>query len=169
MWSHVSKLAIFGCGGVAGASAATIIRSRERKVALEAGEYYELNGRYYQALGHAWDHFRRDFCIVYRPLYNCAASQNFEAHLLATSHFERFQKFGRVDFAALSAEAKAYALPGPFWEDRSWGLPTETAPVPGADAAKNAQRSAAAALEAARTPTSCGYGTRSHQTYSESS
>mmetsp|Transcript_12040 Transcript_12040/g.28252 ORF Transcript_12040/g.28252 Transcript_12040/m.28252 type:complete len:171 (+) Transcript_12040:153-665(+) len=166
-WAVVSRTTLLASGGLAGAFAATVQRSRERQRMIEAGEYWELNGQFYQVLGHGWDHFRRDFCVVYRPLYNCQAkSSGFEAHLLATSHFERFEsKFRRVDYATLGTAAKGLALPGPFWQDDSWGFATRTAPVIGSDEAKAAQAAFAVTASAVRTPTSSGYGTRSHQEY----
>eukprot|EP00930_Biecheleria_cincta_P093040 TRINITY_DN83176_c0_g1_i1.p1 TRINITY_DN83176_c0_g1~~TRINITY_DN83176_c0_g1_i1.p1 ORF type:complete len:181 (+),score=32.54 TRINITY_DN83176_c0_g1_i1:24-545(+) len=165
MWPYISKAAVFGGGCVVGASAATYSRSCERRQMLAAGEYYEHSGQYYQALGHAWDHFRRDFCIVYRPLYHCDAKENrFEAHVLATSHFDRFEsKFRRVEFAELDLPARSTALPGPFWMDKAWGLPDRSAAVQGAEAAKALQRDFLASSEGVRSETTSGYGTRSHQ------
>eukprot|EP00435_Cladocopium_sp_Y103_P031596 s2762_g8.t1 len=71
MWSYIGKSAIFLGGCCSGAAAATFLRAEERRRQVKAGEYYQLKGNYYQVLGHAWDHFRRDFCVVYRPLYHC--------------------------------------------------------------------------------------------------
>uniref|UniRef100_A0A7S4T4S2 Uncharacterized protein n=1 Tax=Alexandrium monilatum TaxID=311494 RepID=A0A7S4T4S2_9DINO len=166
-WTVISRTSLLASGGLAGACAATVQRSRERQRLIEAGEFCELNGQYYQVLGHAWDHFRRDFCVVYRPLYNCQAKPGrFEAHVLATSHFERFEeKFRRVSYADLDMAAKGLALPGPFWQDDSWGLAERTVPVPGADEACTAQAAFAAAAATMRTPTASGHGTRSHQVY----
>eukprot|EP00440_Ansanella_granifera_P056474 gb/GFBE01061215.1/.p1 GENE.gb/GFBE01061215.1/~~gb/GFBE01061215.1/.p1 ORF type:complete len:174 (+),score=30.28 gb/GFBE01061215.1/:1-522(+) len=163
-WSHIKKFGIFSGGCVAGAAGATIARAFERNDALAKGEYYELSGYYYQAIGHAWDHFRRDFCIVYRPLYHCEAKEGrFEAHYLATSHFERFAKFKKVQFSELDRSAQSMALPGPFWGDKDWGLPAETSPVLDCEAAKTAQSNFLTASEQAKTSTTSGYGTRSHQ------
>eukprot|EP00931_Biecheleriopsis_adriatica_P114924 TRINITY_DN90792_c0_g1_i1.p1 TRINITY_DN90792_c0_g1~~TRINITY_DN90792_c0_g1_i1.p1 ORF type:complete len:174 (+),score=38.92 TRINITY_DN90792_c0_g1_i1:22-543(+) len=164
MWSHVAKFGIFSGGCVVGAAAATIARAQERSQAQKAGDYYELSGYYYQALGHAWDHFRKDFCIVYRPLYHCDAKEGrFEAHVLATSHFDRFEKFRRVGYEDLDKTAQSMALPGPFWEDKNWGLAAESSPIEGADAAKAVQNNVLSAVEQAKTPTTSGFGTRSHQ------
>merc|ERR1719343_1124482 len=114
IWSAVGKFGVYGLGVASGATAVTVARCRERNQAIAAGEYYELNGQYYQALGHAWDHFRRDFCVVYRPLYHCGAKEDrFEAHVLATSHFDRFSKFKKVSYGDLDPQAKSSALPGP--------------------------------------------------------
>uniref|UniRef100_A0A7S1KWA5 Uncharacterized protein n=1 Tax=Alexandrium catenella TaxID=2925 RepID=A0A7S1KWA5_ALECA len=168
-WTVISRTTLLASGGLAGACAATAWRCREHQRLLEAGDYWELNGQYYQVLGHAWDHFRRDFCVVYRPLYTCQAKPDrFEAHVLATSHFERFeQKFRRVGYADLDMAAKGLVLPGPFWQDGSWGLAERTAPVQGqgVEEAQSSQSAFAAAAASARTPTASGYGTRSHQAY----
>ena len=91
-------------------------------------------------LGHAWDHEVQDFKVVYRPLYHCSSKEgSFEAHVLAVSHFSRWEdKFVRVKGpdggfhsvpAALPAEARELLLAGPFVKDPQWGLPARTAPV----------------------------------------
>ena len=61
-------------------------------------EIWELNGDYYQVIGHAWDHEVKDFKVVYRPLYHCTAKPDrFEAHYMAVSHFSRWEeKFRKV-------------------------------------------------------------------------
>eukprot|EP00913_Durusdinium_trenchii_P030270 g28359.t2 len=296
MWSYLGKSAIFLGGCCSGAAAATFWRSEERRQQIKSGEYYQLkgaeaekqSGSYYQVLGHAWDHFRRDFCVVYRPLYHCEAVQvllnakalvdakdencctalhraaqagncetlrtllaaganvaaedecrwtplhyasqlgwlkiadllldakadaapknlacstplalatienqvrmvelllqhgadlnartkgllsplmmardgRFEAHLLATSHFERFDEFKKVSFDEMDLAAQSCALPGPFFHDQYWGLPPRTAPVSSAQEAKDVQKSVLADLTSTKTPTTSGYGTRSHQ------
>ncbi|CAK9037200.1 Uncharacterized protein SCF082_LOCUS22053 [Durusdinium trenchii] len=164
MWSYLGKSAIFLGGCCSGAAAATFWRSEERRQQIKSGEYYQLKGSYYQVLGHAWDHFRRDFCVVYRPLYHCEARDGrFEAHLLATSHFERFDEFKKVSFDEMDLAAQSCALPGPFFHDQYWGLPPRTAPVSSAQEAKDVQKSVLADLTSTKTPTTSGYGTRSHQ------
>ena len=62
-------------------------------------ELYELGGRLYQKLGEVWDHAAKDFRVLYKPLYRCASKPgSFEAHHLATSSFERWErKFTRVE------------------------------------------------------------------------
>ena len=84
-----------------------------------------------------------------------AREGRYEAHLLATSHFDRpvaavgslcrgrgFESFQKVSFEDLDLAAQGRALPGPFLLDASWGLPKHTTQV---------------------TETTSGQGTRSHQ------
>merc|ERR1712107_964828 len=107
-----------------------------------------------------------DFCVVYRPLYHCAAKEDrFEAHVLATSHFERFSRFKKISYSELDSQAKSAALPGPFWQDSSWGLAPDTSPVPGAEKVTAFQKEFNVAANDLRTATRSGYGSRSHQTY----
>lgn len=80
--------------------AASALRARARlRASLEACEVYELKGQFYQKLGEAWDHEVKEFKVVYRPLYHCEAAANrFEAHVLAVSHFARWdERFRRVE------------------------------------------------------------------------
>eukprot|EP00439_Symbiodinium_sp_Y106_P033688 s442_g4.t1 len=165
MWSHLGKFGIFAGGCVTGAAAATAARAYERRQAVLSGEYYECSGAFYQVLGHAWDHFRRDFCVVYRPLYHCEAKEgSFEAHVLATSHFERFdEKFRRVDFDAMSMDARSLALPGPFWHDKFWGLRPHVVPAEGGTAAVMLQSRFLPEVKSVHTGTTSGYGSRSHE------
>ncbi|CAL1125807.1 unnamed protein product [Cladocopium goreaui] len=95
MWSYIGKSAIFLGGCCSGAAAATFLRAEERRRQVKAGEYYQLKGSYYQVLGHAWDHFRRDFCVVYRPLYHCEG-------FLGPSAVARESRFRRRAMAALA-------------------------------------------------------------------
>ena len=83
-------------------------------------------------LGHAWDHEVQDLKVVYRPLYHCPAKrERFEAHLLAVSHFARWeQRFTRVPTPSLPAAARALLLPGPFYLDPAWGAAERTRSVP---------------------------------------
>merc|ERR1719291_313003 len=111
-----------------------MLRARETQKLTESGQFVELSGQYYQVLGHAWDHFRRDFAVVCRPLYHCdAKADRFEAHLLATSHYERFNKFRPVRYEELDLASKGNVLPGPFVADAQWGLPFDVKPVSGAE------------------------------------
>jgi predicted metalloenzyme YecM len=112
---------------------------------------YKLKNQYYQVLGHAWDHGVKDFQVVYRPLYHCAAaSDRFEAHVLAVSHFQRWNdKFERVteaELATLPPSVLRLVLPGPFWSDPQWPAPALTEPLP-----------------AAASTTRSGLGSRSHE------
>lgn len=93
---------------------------------------YELKGEYYQVLGHAWDHEVKDFKVVYRPLYHCPASaERFEGHVLAISHFSRWEeKFHRVEISNLPPAVRSLLLPGPFWSDPLWTSAALTSPVP---------------------------------------
>ena len=89
---------------------------------------WSLAGKYYQVIGHGWDHETKDFKVFYRPLYHCPAKKgSFEAHLLACSHFERWEKkftqLSEADVSQLPAEVKAYILGGPFVFDPEWGGP----------------------------------------------
>eukprot|EP01065_Artemidia_motanka_P046786 TRINITY_DN7176_c0_g1_i1.p1 TRINITY_DN7176_c0_g1~~TRINITY_DN7176_c0_g1_i1.p1 ORF type:complete len:159 (+),score=30.48 TRINITY_DN7176_c0_g1_i1:49-525(+) len=130
----------------------------EHRNAIRSAEVYELKGQYYQVLGHAWDHKRKDFGVVYRPLYHCGPKPgSFEAHVLASSHFERWEsKFTKVDFDDLDHDAQSRVLPGPFVGDDLWDLPLRTRPIPGADPAASAEGKAR---------TVSGHGTRSHHKY----
>merc|ERR1711957_23530 len=113
----------------------------------------------------AWDHFRRDFCVVYRPLYHCEAkTDRFEDHVLATSHFDRFDsKFRKISYYDLDMGAKAMALPGPFWRDDSWGLPHHTVPIQGTAEVLAAQDEFYTKAASLRTSATSGHGTRSHR------
>ena len=119
-------------------SVALFLRRHRRRRPLPL--VYELKGDYYQVLGHAWDHEVKDFKVVYRPLYHCpAAKGRFEAHVLAVSHFSRWEdKFRQCtaeEIEALPASVSSLLLPGPFWMDPLWTAPAITAPVPaGTDA-----------------------------------
>ena len=100
-----------------------LFRRSVQRGAFTTLEVYELNGNFYQMLGHAWDHETKQFKVIYRPLYHCGASNNFEAHVLASSHFSRWEsKFRKVEDVGrdLSQEAKEYLLPGPFVKDPEW-------------------------------------------------
>jgi hypothetical protein len=56
-------------------------------------DIYVLDSKYYQKLGEVWDHETKDFKVLYKPLYNCGSkSGSYEAHHLATSTFERWQR-----------------------------------------------------------------------------
>ena len=109
-------------GAVIGAGVLYILRRQRRLVAIADAECYELKGEYYQVLGHAWDHQTKDFKVIYRPLYHCpSAVDRFEAHVLAASHFERWDdKFKRVPLSSLPAAAARLVLPGPFVHDPEW-------------------------------------------------
>ena len=93
---------------------------------------YELNGEYYQVLGHAWDHEVKEFKVVYRPLYHCTAKKTrFPAHNLAVSHFSRWEeKFNRVttkeEFDKIPKNVHQLILPGPFTLDPEWKGAKET-------------------------------------------
>ena len=109
-------------------------------------EVFMLKGKYYQVLGHAWDHALQDFQVVYRPLYHCdAKAGRFEAHTLAVSRFSRWERrFVRVDdLDMLPDVARALLLDGPFTLDPRWTL--------------DGRASLAAA------PTRSGLGSRSHE------
>ena len=95
-------------------------------------EVYELKGQYYQRLGDAWDHETKQFKVVYRPLYHCeAACGRFEAHVLATSHFSRWEeKFKAVDTSSLPPAVAALLLAGPFVLDPEWQHERLSAPFP---------------------------------------
>ena len=90
--------------------------------AVRKTQVCELGGKYYQVLGHAWDHTQEDFCVVYRPLYHCEAKPNrFEAHIMATSSFERWEsKFKQVAPEDIPDDVLAWLLPGPFARDPHW-------------------------------------------------
>ncbi|KAL1511335.1 hypothetical protein AB1Y20_006139 [Prymnesium parvum] len=105
---------------------------RRRARSFQHAAVYELKGQYYQLIGHAWDHETHDFKVVYRPLYHCKASvRRFEAHLLATSTYERWEsKFRRVDQAELPVSARALLLPGPFVLDPYWTYSTHPVELP---------------------------------------
>ena len=105
-----------------GAGVLYILQRRRRRAAIAAAECYELKGEYYQVIGHAWDHQTKDFKVIYRPLYHCpSAVDRFEAHVLAASHFERWDdKFKRVPLSSLPAAAARRVLAGPFVHDPEW-------------------------------------------------
>jgi hypothetical protein len=97
----------------------------------------------------------KDFKVVYRPLYSCTASADrFEGHLLACSHFSRWEsKFNRLQGSSnyeiesqLPQEAASLLLYGPFVHDPQWTWSTTTSPT-------------RAPLGATRS----GFGTRSHE------
>lgn len=137
-------LTALGTGVLVGGGAATVMRSRERQQAIASGSFFERQGDFYQVVGHAWDHSRRDFCVVFRPLWHCEAKpQGHEAHVMAAADFEHFNEYRQVGYEEMTIPAQNLALPGPFWRDDSWALPAETARAEG--------------------PTSSGLGTRSHQ------
>ena len=98
--------------------------------AVRKTQVCELGGKYYQVLGHAWDHTQEDFCVVYRPLYHCEAKPNrFEAHIMATSSFERWEsKFKQVAPEDIPNDVFAWLLPGPFAHDPHWCYPYPTRP-----------------------------------------
>ena len=124
------------CAGSAGVGAGVLILLQRRhcRRSVDQSEVYELKGEYYQLLGHAWDHETKDFKVIYRPLYHCpSASGRFEAHVLASSHFERWDtRFKRVPVESLPPAARRLVLPGPFVLDDEWEYATRTAPVPAA-------------------------------------
>ena len=97
----------------------------------------------------------KDFKVVYRPLYNCgAALGRFEGHILACSHFSRWEsKFKRLQGssnseieAQLPQEVAELLLYGPFVHDPNWTFSAVTMPT---GAPPGATRS--------------GLGTRSHE------
>ena len=97
----------------------------------------------------------KDFKIVYRPLYNCgAALGRFESHVLACSHFSRWEsKFKRLQGSSnseiesqLPQEVAELLLYGPFVHDPKWTFGDATMPT---GAPPGATRS--------------GLGTRSHE------
>lgn len=56
-------------------------------------DIFYLNSQYYQKLGEVWDHETKDFKVLYKPLYCCGSKEgSFEAHHLATSTFERWER-----------------------------------------------------------------------------
>ena len=103
-------------------SPAEAISAGSPAAAIADAECYELKGEYYQVIGHAWCHQAKDFKVIYRPLYHCpSAVGRFEAHVLAASHFERWDdKFKRVPLSSLPAAATRLVLPGPFVLDPEW-------------------------------------------------
>ena len=125
---------------------------------------YELKGDYYQLLGHAWDHEVKDFKVIYRPLYHCpAAADRFEAHVLAASHFSRWDEKFRLltpeEVAELPREVRSLLLPGPFWFDPKWTASGLTTPVPLMETAD-----AGGQMQTRRHPrTRSGFGRRSHE------
>jgi hypothetical protein len=145
-------------GAAAGAAATAIVCSSagaRRPPAAAPPEVWELKGEYYQVLGHAWDHEVKDFKVCYRPLYHCvAAAGRFEGHVLACSHYSRWEsKFRRLKGATVSeiesqlpAAAAALLLRGPFVHDPRWAYDTAVLPT---GAPPGATRS--------------GFGTRSHE------
>eukprot|EP00854_Cymbomonas_tetramitiformis_P002830 gene2830-3628_t len=116
--------------GTLGAWLIQALRHHRRK---REAQVYELNGLHYQVLGHAWDHEIKDFKVVYRPLYHCVSEPaRFEAHVLAVSHFSRWEsKFNRVPLKTLPAAARRRVLAGPFTWDSKWpALPEHAASLP---------------------------------------
>ena len=118
-------------------------------------EIWELNGDYYQVIGHAWDHEVKDFKVVYRPLYHCTAKPDrFEAHYMAVSHFSRWEeKFRKVpdeEMDKIPKEVQEKILPGPFWKDDAWTLSAGTVKT-------------SIGLKDEKTKNISGLGTRSHE------
>jgi hypothetical protein len=101
--------------------------------------HVHLTARRYQKLGEVWDHQTKDFKVLYKPLYNCSPEGGvglvgrFEAHMLAVSHFSRWQsKFepNRVSAATIPAEAKSYLVdPAALSSGPTWSYLVETVPV----------------------------------------
>eukprot|EP00961_Rhodomonas_salina_P058450 785333-Rhodomonas_salina.3 len=108
-------------------------------------QVFELGGLYYELLGFAWDHHVKDFKVLYRPLYDCAAKKgSFESHVLAVSHFSRWEeKFKKVGFVPLSLTRRIFSWPG---------VGCSPAVVPG---------SLAAEVQPTRSLSYSGFGTRS--------
>jgi hypothetical protein len=124
------RAVVAGIGiGAAGLLAGQYLLRESRRRELQV---YELKGQYYQLLGHAWDHETKDFKVIYRPLYHCEASEGrFEAHVLASSHFSRWEsKFKLVSWDQVPSSARAFVLQGPFTHDPDWKFTTETKPQP---------------------------------------
>ena len=120
--------------GIAGAAVALLLDARRRRLkCLRDARVYLLKGQYYQQLGHAWDHETKEFKCIYRPLYHCEASPDrFEAHVLASSHFERWDRLfepQRVSAADVPADVRAWLLPGPFVYDPDWTYSWDSAPT----------------------------------------
>ena len=131
--AHLAPLGAATAVGMAlGAGGALFIDAlRRRRQCLRDASVYELKGQYYQELGHAWDHETKDFKVIYRPLYHCEASDGrFEAHVLASSHFERWEKFRRVTPAEVPDGAQRLLLPGPFTYDPDWRMSRKVSPLP---------------------------------------
>lgn len=133
--------------GVALGSLVTCFLKQPRSRAEEATEevrVVECKGRYYQVMGHVWDHEAKEFKVLYRPLYHCEFKPDrFEAHVLAVSHFERWERlFRSCAVSSLPAEARARILPGPFYSDIDWSYNGDTTPA---------------------VATKSGHGTRSHE------
>ena len=94
---------------------------------IDIDSLYILNDKYYQKLGEVWDHETKDFKILYKPLYNCNSKKgSFEAHHLATSTFERWnRKFIKVkELEELPNELKVYLVSNKCIEEISNGNPT---------------------------------------------
>ena len=133
MWLPNGFLNLCAAAGVGAALAVILPRCARRRRRQQRLKYdahiYVLKGQYYQLLGHAWDHETKDFKVIYRPLYHCEAkSDSFEAHVLAASHFSRWEeKFQRVSYAEVPASVRAWVLPGPFVHDPEWTYPWHSA------------------------------------------
>jgi predicted metalloenzyme YecM len=151
-WISGAIVGAAACGScVTGACLLRLLRGRQllltaprspRHGDTQPPSVFELKGQYYQILGHAWDHQIKDFKVVYRPLYHCAAAEGrFEAHTLACSHFERWDaKFRRLspeEVAQLPAPAAAMLLPGPFTFDPAWSHACKSLPLPPGTASRS--------------------------------
>ena len=87
---------------------------------------YILDCKYYQKIGEAWDHETKDFKVLYKPLYSCPSKPgSYEAHHLATSTFERWnRKFRFVsddELESLPEGVKSYVVPAESIRDVSAG------------------------------------------------
>lgn len=109
--------------GAASSSLAIFLfyRMRDENTKRKAS-VYSIDDKYYQVMGHAWDHEVKDFKVLYRPLYHCQEKAgSFEAHTLAVSHFSRWEsKFKPVDVDQLPPSARSLLLTGPFTADPLW-------------------------------------------------
>ena len=113
--------------------------------------------KFYQKLGDAWDHEVKDFKALYRPCYPCGAKKgSYEAHVLAVSHYKRWDKgFVKVSYEDLDERGRSYVIKAPrVWHDPAWPYPADVAPVASATPAR-----VVATTDAA---TASGRGTRSH-------
>ena len=98
----------------------------EGSVLLVNTAVYVLDSKYYQKIGEVWDHETKDFKILYKPLYCCPSKTgSYEAHHLATSTFERWnRKFSLVrscDIESLPAEVKSHVVATRSVQDLSAG------------------------------------------------
>jgi len=127
-WAYESEIARLASTREALRRASTV----DEAEVLSGVEVWALGGKYYQVLGHAWDHEAKDFKVVYRPLYSCAAKPGrYEAHLLACTDFSRWEgKFERVaDLTTVPPGAARLILAGPFALDPRWPYPDRTRPT----------------------------------------